>query len=665
LPSEFRTVLTFISNFTRRRRKPSEPTPPPPAPVESGDDEEDAKYKPVDFALVKRMLALLKPHKWQYLLGVLLGMSHVVLEMQSPRFTQAILDHCSAWLTRTPASVAEPPDVSYIAQWAGSLISALGFGAPLAETKSAIAVLVAIVAMWVLVTICSVILQRFTILATTGAGEKVQFSVRRRIFAQLQALSMSYFDKTKLGRIISRCTSDIGSLREINVWGIHTIVSNLLMMLIASIMLATTDIRLFLSVAPLGVLLFFINRLYLKRAAAMWQVAREGYTKVAANMAENITGMRVVTAFHRQQQNLGVFNTLQQANTDNNVRAARINGIYQPLLDLCGFLGKVIILLFGGYLIVSGRFDSARGVGAVVAAYLYWDWFMNPIRNFGNFYNQLLMAMAGAERVFHLLDMKPEVHDLPDAVVLPRIEGRVRFEHVTFGYNPDRPVLHDVNFEATPGQMVALVGATGSGKSSIVSLIARFYQPQHGRVVVDDHDIRHVTGESLHKQMGLVLQVNYLFTGTVMENIRYARPEATDEQVHEAARQLGTYDTIMSLKDGFSTDVGERGGNMSLGQRQLICFTRAFVADPRIFMLDEATSAVDTATEMLVQRSLEKLLEGRTTFVVAHRLSTILRADQILVVDAGKIIERGTHRQLVEQGGKYAHLYEQFVTHSD
>ena len=518
----------------------------------------------------------------------------------------------------------------------------------------------------------AVVLQRFTILIMTSAGETVQMNLRRRLFAHLQELSMNYYDKTKLGRIISRCTSDLASMREVTVWGLFTVSSNLLVMLVAAIMLAvTTDWRLFLAVAWLGPVLFFATRIFLRISGAQWQTVREGWTRVATNMAENITGMRVVTAFNRQEPNLDTFNRLQDANTNNNYRMSRINGTYQPMLQLIGFTGRIIILCYGGYLIVAGQLSHHAGagdvlpVGAVVATYLYWDFFMNPIVNFGNFYNTLMQAMAGAERIFSLLDLQADVHDLPDATPLPRITGRVTFENVTFGYNADRPVLHDVSFQAEPGQTVALVGHTGSGKSSIISLIARFYQPQQGRVLVDGMDIRHATGDSLHRQMGLVLQANYLFTGTVMDNIRYAKPGASDEQVIAAAQAIGAHDAIDQLPSGYQTEVGERGANMSLGQRQLICFARAFLANPRIFMLDEATSAVDTATELLVQRSLERLLQGRTTFIVAHRLSTIQRADCILVIDQGRIVERGTHHELLEAGGKYATLYDQFVRQQD
>ncbi len=590
-----------------------------------GEESEDQKYKKIDLALLRRMGRSLWPFRNRYATGLAVSVAMTLLDYTGPMFIQHIINYASG-------KTGIPPTKSHIA---------------------------AVVGVWALVALCALILDRFRILIFTGAGERVQFATRRAMFQQLQRLSMSFYDKNKLGRIISRCTSDVNAMREVNVWGINHIVIWSLQIIISAGFLVYTDWRLFLSVIWLGPVLFIANRIYLTRSANMWQEVREGFTRVSTNLAENITGIRVVTAFNRQDTNVGKFNSLQVDNTANNMHAARVNGIYQPMLQLIGFAGKVTVLAYGAYLVVQGRIR----LGDVVASLLYLDLFMGPIIAFGNFYNQLMQSMAGAERVYALLDQKPEVEDVADAKPLPPISGHVKFEDVVFGYNADRPVLHGVSFECKPGQTIALVGATGSGKSSIISLIARFYQPQQGRVLVDGHDIRHVTGESLHKQMGLVLQVNYLFTGTVLENIRYARPEATLEQVIEAAKSLGTHDAIASLQDGYNTEVGERGANMSLGQRQLICFTRAFLANPGIFMLDEATSAVDTNTEAIIQTSLEKLLAGRTTFIVAHRLSTIMKADQILVIDAGKIIERGNHNELIAQSGKYAHLYEQFSSH--
>jgi ATP-binding cassette, subfamily B, bacterial len=645
----------MTTEFTTRRnhrRSDSITLPVKPAPIENDDEQ---RYRPIEWNLLRRMLAELKPYRTQYIWGLIIGLVHVTLEMSGPKFIQALINFCK--------SMSDFPGTD----------------------SDRIQHILFIMMFWLAISAVSIMLQRILILIMTRAGESVQFTLREKLFAHLQELSMSYFDKTKLGRIISRMTSDITSLREVNVWGIWKIVANSLIVMAAAGALAWTNWRLFLAVAWLGPVLLIANRYFLRKMGYLQQITREGWTRVSTNLAENITGMRVVTAFNRQDPNLQVFNVLQEDNTENNVTVSRSNGQYQSLLIIVGYVGRIIILVYGAYLIAAGTIHQgahtttmptgyfsllwylmhqAKDVGSVVAAYIYWDWFMNPILDMGNFYNQLTMAMAGAERIYAMLDTKPEVHDLVDAKPLPRIEGTVTFENVTFGYNPQRPVLHDVSFEAKPGQMYALVGATGSGKSSIVSLIARFYQPQQGRVLVDGHDLRHVTGDSLHKQMGLVLQVNYLFTGTVLQNICYVKPDATREEVVAAAKAIGSHDAIMSLQDGYDTEVGERGGNMSLGQRQLICFTRAFLANPRIFMLDEATSAVDTATELLVQQSLERLLQGRTTFIVAHRLSTILNADCILVIDQGRIIERGTHRELVSAGGKYAQLYAQFVRHA-
>lgn len=630
---------------------------------------EDIRYRPLEWPLIRQLFGQLRPYRWFFAGGLVTGIIGEGLNLLGPQFIRTLINFVTSF--RDHAGSADPDSSSMtssslILRIASSLAGWAGYTHADTRQSSAIAIVVAIIVMMAAVITCTLIARRFTILIMAGAGENVQFSIRKKIFTQLQRLSMSYYDKTQLGRIISRCTSDVNSLREVNVWAIHNVVIWTLQLSIAVIMLWLTDWRLFVSVAWLGPIIYFLNERFRRRLGSAWQITREGFTRVSTNLAENITGAREVIAFNRQEPNLSTFNSLQEINTDNNLVAGKINGAYNVLLLAFSYAGKVIILTYGAYLIAT-RPPSAAGaitIGAVVQAFLYWDFFMGPIVAFGNFSNVLMQAMAGAERVFALLELQPQVKDLPDASPLPRIEGRVTFDHVTFGYDPQRPILHDINFEVQPGQTMALVGHTGSGKSSIISLISRFYQPQQGRILVDGHDIRQVQGATLNRQTGLVLQVNYLFTGSVMDNIRYGKTDASPEDVIRAAHELGTYDTIMSLQDGFETEVGERGANMSLGQRQLICFTRAYLADSRIFMLDEATSSVDTATELIVQHSLEKLLQGRTTFIVAHRLSTIMRADQILVIDHGHIVERGTHQQLVAAGGTYAGLYERFVKQS-
>jgi ATP-binding cassette subfamily B protein len=406
--------------------------------------------------------------------------------------------------------------------------------------------------------------------------------------------------------------------------------------------------------------LFVATRLFHQFGLAAHRKVRAQTSRLTAAMAENIAGVRVVQAFSREEENLNRFQQLHETHNELALAAARVFHTYMPFLGFMSGVGTVIILGYGGSLVLRNEIT----VGELAAFALYLGMFFGPIQTMGDLYNAILSTAASAERIFQLLDTQPQVRDRAGAEPLPPIRGHIIFENVSFRYDttpPDTWVLKDISFEAKPGETVALVGHTGSGKTSIISLIARFYEPQRGRILMDGLDLQSGTVESLHEQIGIVTQENFLFTGTVMENLKFGRPGASDDEVITAAKTLGTHDIIQRFADGYQTKVGERGGNFSIGERQLLTFTRAMVAQPRILILDEATSAVDARTERAIQRALEELFARRTCFVVAHRLSTVRHAHRILVLSHGEIVEQGTHHELLARDSHYAKMHKEFV----
>ena len=490
-------------------------------------------------------------------------------------------------------------------------------------------------------------------------GETVVNQLRTEIFAKVQRQPMSFFHRIKLGRVIGRVTSDVESVRV----GIQdvlfvTAVQTGGMLFAAGVML-WCDWVMFLVVLAMAPLLWLINRHFRTRLSHLTRASSESFSRVTATLAESVNGIRVTQGFVRQETNAGLFRSLLSDHARYNIALARTSAILTPLLELNSQFFIATLLMFGGWRVFHGQME----VGALITFFLLASQFFAPLAVIGNQYNQALVAMAGAERVFRLIDIKPDWEDAPAADALPRAAGgcRVEFRGVTFGYHPSRPVLHDLSFTAEPGQTIALVGHTGSGKSSIINLVSKFYLPTAGEVLIDGREIRTLTSRSLHRQMGMVQQQNFLFSGTVLDNIRLARPEATDADIRDAARRLDCLDLLEALPRGLLTEVGERGAALSIGQRQLVCFTRALLADPRLVILDEATSSIDALTEARLQQALVALLRGRTSFVVAHRLSTIRHADLVLVLDQGRVAERGTHAALLAHGGHYAALYAQFV----
>ena len=493
-------------------------------------------------------------------------------------------------------------------------------------------------------------------------GNKVLYTLRTHIFERIQSLSLRFFDQHEAGDLMSRLTNDVDTIGQVLNAGLVRTLSSAL--LIVGIVIAMFSLNWQLALATFSILplMFASSVLLSRRARRAFRKTRRTIGSVSADLEENISGVRVAQAFAREGENIERFDELNRANRDANVSAQGIVAAFSPTMDVLSTIGLAIVIGYGGYLALQE--PPLITIGIIVSFLVYVRRFFQPIQQLAQLYAQLQSALAGAERIFELLDTQADLTDAPDAIEIPPIQGRVEFDNVSFYYKPEEPVLQEINLVVEPGQTVALVGPTGAGKTSLASLIGRFYDVVEGAVRIDGHDVRTVTRASLRSQMGIVLQDTFLFSGTIMDNIRYGRLEASDEEVIEAARLSNADAFINRLPEGYATKLSEMGRNLSHGQRQLIAIARAVLADPRLLILDEATSSVDTRTELLIQQALGRLLEGRTSFVIAHRLSTIRNADQLLVLQGGRIVERAVstpeesaHRQLLNLGGEYYKLY--------
>jgi ATP-binding cassette subfamily B protein len=483
--------------------------------------------------------------------------------------------------------------------------------------------------------------------------QRLLAQLRQDIFIKIQSLPLSFFDRSEAGDLMSRLLNDVNTVNQAFGLTIAQMLGNTFSLIGIVVAMLSINLQLGLLSNLVVPLMIFTTSLFARWARARFRVTRQTIGELSAKLEEDIVSVREAQAFNRVHLNIAEFEILNAANRDANVEAVAITSAFLPSIDFLNTLATAGVLAYGGYLAVTG----GATVGVVTSFLLYVQQFFRPIQILSQFYTQAQSAFAGLERIFLLLDEPSQLKDAPDAMEMPPIQGEVKFENVKFGYTPDQLVLKKVNLHAYPGQMVALVGPTGSGKSTIVNLILRFYDVSDGAVKIDNIDVRSVTQASLRRQIGIVLQDNILFSGTVAENIAFGCPYATQADIEAAAQMANVHEFVTSLPQGYTTQLGEKGAPLSQGQRQLISIARAVLINPRILILDEATSSIDTRTEALVQSAIARLLQGRTSFVIAHRLSTVTQADKVLVIQQGQIVEQGTHTELIRQQGVYANLY--------
>jgi ABC-type multidrug transport system fused ATPase/permease subunit len=514
-------------------------------------------------------------------------------------------------------------------------------------------VIYAMVAVYVFVNLATWALSYVQTVGMGWIGQHMILDIRNALFGHLQSLSLQFYSEQKAGWIISRLTNDIENFNTLLNDGVQNLVKNGLTLIGVFIAIFFVDWRLALatiSILPVMVVGTTIFRIQSWKA---YRAAREAVAEVAAHLQENVSGMRVVQAFTGEKRSSGRFDERNRSYRRANARATLLSSVYFPGVELLGSVGLGVVLLYGGFRVVDGEMS----VGELVAFVGLLNMFFQPIQQLSQLYSDLQSTLASLEKVFAVLDTESDRADSPDAKDLGALSGDVEFDRVSFAYGKD-VVLDDVSFRIKPGETLAIVGETGAGKSTVVKLLSRFYDPTRGKVSIDGQDLRDVRGSSLRQHMGVVLQDTFLFTGAIKDNIRYGRSDATDEEIIAAARTVGADDFIRRFPEGYETQVRERGGRLSVGERQLVAFARALLADPKLLVLDEATSSVDLATEARIEAALDKLLAGRTSIVIAHRLSTVRRADRVLVMGEGRVIEEGTHEELLSRPSAYRRLYE-------